>query len=156
MKKKNFLIELIKYGIVGVMNTLITAVVIWLIMRFVYQVTADEDASTKALSVSNFIGYVAGVINSFIWNRNWTFKSKQNWKKEFLVFIGAFLVCYIPQLILVNVLNTYVNFPNIDFNLLGMDIFINHAYICQLIGIVFFTGMNFLVNKYVTFRQREA
>ncbi|MDL2223531.1 GtrA family protein [Bacteroidales bacterium OttesenSCG-928-M11] len=154
--KKSFFIELIKYGIVGVINTLITAVVIWIIMRFIFQVTANTDASPTALSVSNFIGYVAGVINSFVWNRNWTFKSKKDWKKEFLFFVGAFLVCYIPQLILVNLLNSYADFPSIDFSLFGFDIFINHAYICQLIGIIFFTAMNFLVNKYVTFRKREA
>ena len=152
---KRFFAELIKYGIVGVMNTLVTTVVIWLIMRFVYQITTDDSATATELSVSNFVGYVAGVINSFIWNRNWTFKSQKDWKKEFLVFIGAFLICYLPQLLLVNLLNTYADFPAIQFSLLGYGVFINHAYICQLIGIVFFTACNFLVNKYVTFRKKD-
>lgn len=151
---KKFFAELVKYGIVGVSNTLVTAIVIWLIMRFIYNVAGESEATGMQLSVSNFIGYAAGVINSFIWNRNWTFKSKNNWKKEFLVFIGVFFLCYIPQLLLVNLLNTYAAFPAIRFGLLGFEVLINHAYICQLIGIVFFTAMNFLCNKYITFRKK--
>lgn len=151
---KKFIIELFKYGIVGISNTLVTAIIIWVMMRFVFRITHEEEASSMVLSVSNFIGYAAGVINSFVWNRNWTFKSKNNWKKEFLMFIGMFFLSYIPQLILINLLNTYAEFPTIQFTLLSRDILINHAYICQLIGIVFFTVLNFICNKYFTFRKK--
>ncbi len=150
---KTFFIQLIKYGLVGVMNTLITAAVIWLIMRLGYQVIHDDTASSAAISVSNFFGYLAGLINSFIWNRNWTFKSQKSWKKEFLVFVGVFLLSYIPQLLLVNLLNKYAHFPAIDFDLFGFHIFITHSYICQLIGVVFYTLLNFLLNKYLTFKK---
>jgi Predicted membrane protein len=152
---KKFFTQLVKYGIVGVSNTLVTAIVIWLIMHFVYRIASEGEATSWQLSVSNFIGYAAGVINSFIWNRNWTFKSKNNWKKEFLVFVGLFILCYIPQLILINLLNTYAHFPTIDFTLFGIHVLINHAYSCQLIGIVFFTLLNFVCNKYITFKRTK-
>ena len=56
--------QAIKYGLVGVSNTLITMVVIWLMLK------------TLGLpeGLSNFTGYVAGLLNSYIWNRQWTFK----------------------------------------------------------------------------------
>ena len=50
--------QAIKYGIVGVSNTVITAVVIWIMMKLF----GCSDV------VSNMVGYVAGVLNSFIWN----------------------------------------------------------------------------------------
>ena len=52
--------QAIKYGIVGVSNTVITAVVIWIMMKLF----GCSDV------VSNMVGYIAGVLNSFIWNSN--------------------------------------------------------------------------------------
>lgn len=150
--KNNFIIQACKYGIVGVLNTLITAIVIWLMMHFVFRVKGEQEASSLVVSASNVVGYVLGLINSFIWNRTWTFKSEKSWKVDFLKFIGAFLVCYIPQLLLVMALNRYANIPNLYFSLGEQVYTITSAYICQLIGIVFYTGLNFLCNKYYTFK----
>ena len=52
--------QAIKYGIVGVSNTVITAVVIWIMMKLF----GCSDV------VSNMVGYIAGVLNSFIWNKH--------------------------------------------------------------------------------------
>jgi putative flippase GtrA len=133
-----FIVQAFKYGIVGVMNTLLTAVIIGLLMHFVFNVRAGQAASSTAVSVSNLTGYIAGLINSFVWNRRWTFQSRKSWKIDFLKFIAAFLICYIPQLLLVMLLNSYAE---------GLS-----AYTCQWIGIVFYTALNFLCNKYYTFK----
>lgn len=148
-----FITQALKYGVVGIMNTLLTAVTIWLILHFVFFVRKDADASALAISVSNVVGYIVGLINSFIWNRSWTFKSQQSWKGDFLRFVAAFLVCYIPQLLLVMLLNTLNIIPSLQFDLLGSHYVITSAYLCQLIGIVFYTALNFLCNKYYTFRK---
>ena len=150
---RKFLVQALKYAIVGVFNTLLTALTIWLIMRFVYNVRGDETASSQAVTVSNVVGYVVGLLNSFLWNRSWTFKSKKDWRVDFLRFIFAFLICFIPQLILVNVLNTYANIPSLHFEFLNNEYVITSAYLCQLIGIVFYTSLNFLCNKYYTFKK---
>lgn len=150
---KNFWIQAIKYGIVGVLNTLLTALAIWVMMHFVFKVRGDGDVSSTVMTVSNTVGYIVGIINSFLWNRFWTFKSKRSWKVDFLKFILAFLVCFIPQLILVNLLNKYVPLNSIDFTILNKHFVISFAYICQLIGMVFYTVLNFLMNKYYTFRK---
>ena len=86
--------QAIKYGIVGVSNTVITAVVIWIMMKLF----GCSDV------VSNMVGYVAGVLNSFIWNKQWTFRSSAGWigtcrpfrcrvRSVLSVAIGAFSVC---------------------------------------------------------------
>lgn len=151
--KNNFWLQALKYGIVGVINTLVTAIVIWIFMHFVFSVKEDENVSATAITVSNIMGYIAGFINSFVWNRSWTFKSKKDWKVDFLKFSGAFLICFIPQLLLVNILNTYINISSIRFSLFSHDYVISFAYICQLIGMVFYTVLNFLLNKYYTFKK---
>lgn len=150
--KSKFIIQACKYGIVGIINTLITAIIIWLMMRFVFNVTGEQQASSFAVSFSNIVGYILGLLNSFIWNRSWTFKSQKSWKSDFFKFIIVFLICYIPQLLLVMILNRYANIPSVDFVLSGHAYTVTSAYICQLIGIVFYTVLNFLSNKYYTFK----
>jgi putative flippase GtrA len=149
---KRFFVQALKYGIVGVLNTLLTAIIIWLMMRFVFNLKGEQDATAEAISISNITGYIAGLINSFIWNRKWTFKSKKSWKIDFLKFIGAFLICYIPQLLLVMLLNSLAILPALQFDFSGKVYMLTSAYICQLIGIVFYTLLNFLCNKYYTFK----
>jgi putative flippase GtrA len=147
------IVQIFKYGVVGILNTLLTAVVIALMMHFVFLVKGNQGTSAIAVSVSNITGYLTGYVNSFIWNRRWTFHSRNNWKVEFLKFSGVFLLCYIPQLSLVMTLNRYANIPTLDFRLWTWHYVIASAYLCQLAGIVFYTVLNFLCNKYYTFKN---
>ena len=120
--------QAIKYGIVGVGNTVITAVVIWRMMKLL----GCSDI------VSNIVGYAAGVLNSFIWNKQWTFKgSSTGWTKGAVRFTIAFIICYALQYGLVLILNSR----------LTIDHYYNH-----LIGMAFYTVINFLVNKFYTFK----
>lgn len=151
--KNVFWLQAVKYGIVGAINTLLTAIIIWVMMYGVFQVGKEENVSPTIITLSNITGYLVGLINSFVWNRKWTFQSKNSWGKEFIKFTGAFLICYIPQLFLVNFLNTVIKGGDIRFSIGNHPLEINHAYICQLIGIVFYTSMNFILNKFYTFKQ---
>ena len=120
--------QAIKYGVVGVINTLITAVVIWIMMKLL----GCSDV------VSNIVGYIAGVLNSFIWNKKWTFKSTEKWIGSAIRFGVVFGVCYLLQLgLLVFVLDTY----------LPIDPYYN-----QLIAMAFYTVINFVMNKFYTFK----
>ena len=104
--------QAIKYGVVGLSNTLITMIVIWVMMKLF--------GCREGLS--NLTGYVAGILNSFIWNKQWTFKgSSTGWTKGAVRFTIAFIICY--------------------------DHYYNH-----LIGMAFYTVINFLVNKFYTFK----
>jgi putative flippase GtrA len=151
MQKKT-LIQAAKYGIVGVSNTLLTYITYWVMMHIVFGL-GDEKPSVFALSVSNTVGYIIGLINSFILNRKWTFKSEENWKVEFLRFSIAFGVCFGAQLLLVLCLSTYIKINTVQLNVLNQDYIIHVVDIFQLIGMVFYTILNFMFNKYYTFRK---
>ena len=153
--KKTFLLQVIKYGIVGVFNTLLTAVTIWIMMNWVFKSGKEENVSAMVITISNLTGFIVGLLNSFIWNRKWTFQSQNRWGKEFIKFTTAFLICYIPQLFLVNFLNTVITGSDFRFAIGNYPLVISAAYFCQLIGIVFYTSLNFLLNKYYTFKPTE-
>jgi Predicted membrane protein len=151
--KKNTFYQLLKYGIVGVINTLSTAIVIWVIFKFWFGVVSEEKATSLQMTVANVIGFAVGAICSFIFNRNWTFESKSDWKTGLLKFLLTVGVCYILQLGLILVLNEYVSIPALEFNAFGVNYFITSSYICQLIGMVFYTILGFVFNKYYTFKK---
>ncbi|MDD4514611.1 GtrA family protein [Massilibacteroides sp.] len=120
--------QAIKYGLVGVGNTLITAAVIWVMMK----IFGVSDV------ISNIVGYVAGLINSFVWNKQWTFKSSASWSSSALRFGIVFAVCYLLQLGLLLYLNANLT---ID------------SYYNQLIAMAFYTVINFVMNKFYTFKS---
>jgi putative flippase GtrA len=122
--------QVIKYGIVGVLNTIISLAVIWVMMK----VFGCREG------LSNISGYIAGIINSFLWNKQWTFRENQtDWGKSALRFLIAFGICYALQWSLVLFLN------HMTQNL--YDHYYNH-----LIGMVFYTIVNFIFNKFYAFK----
>lgn len=57
--KRDSLLQLVKYGVVGCLNTALTLGIIFVCKSFL---GVDE-------YLSNALGYVAGFVNSFLWNR---------------------------------------------------------------------------------------
>lgn len=126
---KNILFrQAIKFGIVGVGNTLITALVIWIMLK----VCGFSDY------VSNITGYGIGVLNSFVWNRCWTFHSAAGWRRSAVRFGIVFGISYLFQLGVLFVLNATS----------GIDPYYN-----QLLAMVFYTIANFTLNKIYTFKE---
>ena len=119
--------QLVKYGAVGVLNTLITALVIYV---------CQELWGMNPVP-SNALGYVAGLVNSFVFNSRWTFKSAFSWR-NFIGFMVAFGVCYVIQLLVLLALRKAGTIP---------------PYPQQLIAMVVYTGANFLLNKFVVFHK---
>lgn len=127
-KYRDLFVQLFKYGIVGVINTIITAIVIFLLMN----------TMGAPYTISNIIGYIAGVINGFFLNFKWTFKtSTLPAYRQFIRFITVFLICFLIQFILVIVMVEYLS--------------INEN-IAQLVGMVIYSFIGFLLNKYFTFK----
>ena len=126
---KNILFrQAIKFGIVGVGNTLITALVIWIMLK----VCGFSDY------VSNITGYGIGVLNSFVWNRCWTFHSAAGWRRSAVRFGIVFGISYLFQLGVLFVLNATS----------GIDPYYN-----QLLAMVFYTIANFILNKIYTIKE---
>ena len=127
MKKTFF--QMLRFGFVGVSNTLITLGLIFLLMNIL----------GLDYRIANGIGYLAGLINSFIWNRNWTFRAEGNWFEHFLKFVLAFGFCYILQFFLLIIL--------IEKLLLDKEV-------STLLAMVLYTFVNYILNKFWTFRMK--
>ncbi|OWV02399.1 GtrA family protein [Fibrobacter sp. UWR2] len=78
------MLHFIKYNAIGIVNTLITLVVSWVLLHLL----------DWSLEVSNFLGFVAGGINSYLMNRIWNFKSENRKRTEVVRFIVVFLLSY--------------------------------------------------------------
>ncbi|MFI3239376.1 MAG: GtrA family protein [Bacteroidales bacterium] len=143
MKTPKSIIQFLKYGIVGVSNTLVTLIVIFLC----------KDILNINLYISNFIGYVAGLINSFIWNRVWVFKgSSRKVKNEILLFAIGFVICYGIQLLSVSLLLKTPFIANtiaVGFNSVSLG-----ENVATIIAMVIYTVLNFIYNKFITFYKK--
>lgn len=139
-KKKETIFQFIKYALVGCLNTGITLFVI-----FVCKSLLDLNPY-----IANVLGYVAGLINSFSWNKTWVFKSKNGYSKEAIKFAVGFGVCYSIQLLVVFLLSS-TTFVNCQWNL--FDIFTISGYgVATLIGNIIYTIANFGYNRIITFK----
>jgi len=127
MRKNLLLVQGSKFLVVGIMNAAIGLGVIY----------STYNLLNVNYILSNVLGYGCGIVNSFIWNRRWTFRSKKDPKPEILLFFLMFGVSYG-----VNLLVTVICVEK-----LGIQ-----PNIAQLAGIFFYTTSNFFGNKYVTFR----
>lgn len=132
--------QFLRYVCVGVMNTCITLIVIF---------------SCKSIFgvnpwVSNALGYVAGFLNSFIWNKLWVFHSKRNAWREGVKFIGGFLLCYGLQLLVTWLLTTAT--PLSSWQIVIQEFTLSGYGLATLLGMVFYTMSNFVYNRVVTFK----
>ena len=127
-KDRQLRIQFMKFIALGVMNTLISLIVIYLLMKFGVN-----------YRLSNLIGYIAGLINSFIFNKIWVFKTRKNLFKEIFNFSVVFGLCYSVQYLIL---------------LLMVEEYSLNKYFSQLIAMGFYTVLNFILNRIFTFRNR--
>ncbi|OUI78893.1 polysaccharide synthesis protein GtrA [Commensalibacter intestini] len=120
-----------KYIMVGAANTLLTMLVIFALMH-----------SGVNMYVSNALGYVVGIVFSFILNSLFTFSAKLSFEK----LIKFLIVCLISYLInLIAIKAFLLLFPNrIYLAQYNMHL---EVYIAQLCGMGFYTVTGFVLNK---------
>jgi len=131
MNKKNLLSTLkqfLKFGIVGISNTLVTISTIFILMSLM----------GVSYIISNIVGYILGLINSFILNKIWTFKSRATAGKEGIRFVLVFGICYLIQLAALIFLKEKVGVTK---------------ELAQLLAMIIYTMLNFTGNKLYTFRK---
>ena len=127
--RKKFLLQVLSYSLIGVLNSIITLVLI----LYIY------DILDLHYLIANLIGYIVGLINSFILNKKYTFKSKENLSREIFLFFLLFVICYFLNVLTVMF---FMEFLNIDNTL------------SQIAGMLTYTATNFIGNKYWTFRTK--
>ncbi|MDD5782119.1 MAG: GtrA family protein [Muribaculaceae bacterium] len=138
-------IQLVKYMLIGASNTLITFIVFVVLNSFL----------GVNFYVSNIIGYIAGVVNSFVWNKTWVFKTRGTAvSREALLFVTGFSVCYCIQLAIMWVLMNFTSIRHISipwFEQLEAG-----ETLISLIGMAIYTICNYVFNRFVTFKTSDA
>ncbi|WP_456058207.1 GtrA family protein [Campylobacter hominis] len=117
--------KLIKYLLVGVLNTIIC---FGIIFRLMFTGISPE--------ISNLSGYSIGIVISYILNKIFTFQSKTKSKIEFIKFILAMLMAYILNFITLKIC-------------LSLSI---NPYISQIFTGGIYTISGFLLSKFWVFK----
>lgn len=121
--------RIFRFAAIGTLNALITAITVWVMM-------GKLDINYIP---SNITAYILAQTHNFIWCKFWIFPSdkKSNTWQQVLLFSIAFGMAYGAQfLFLIGLVE-------------GLDC---NEYLAQFLGLFVYGGVNFLMNKRVTFR----
>jgi putative flippase GtrA len=120
-------LQFLKFAVVGVLNSAIH----YLIFLFLYSVLGTQ------YLLASIIGYVAGMVNSYVLNRRWTFKSRN---RRLMTELSRFVV---------------VNLVSLGANLGLLYLLVSNGLMAptwaQIVAIVGSTLVNFVLNKFWTF-----
>lgn len=124
--------QFMRFICVGFINTAVTYAVFTVLVEFL-----DTEYTW-----ANLWGYIAGVINSFIWNKTWVFRKKNSGIfREAALFILIFAICYGIQYVCLRLLAEGA----------GLN-----EYIAQLAAMCVYTVLNFILNRTFTFRTAHT
>ena len=124
-------VRIFRFIVIGTMNALIMALVVWLMMR---EMSFEGD-----YMVANVTAYIIAQIHNFIWCKYWIFptEKKSNTWRQVLLFSIAFGMAYGAQFLF----------------LIGLvEGLVCNEYLAQFLGLFIYGSVNFLMNKRVTFR----
>ena len=129
MMKNKMQVQLIKFGLVGVLNTAVDYGV-FALLTMVFSLDSI---------ISHIISYSCGVINSFYFNRVWTFQRKgRGYSVEFTKFIIVNLISMGTSALVLNSLETQAGLSSYRAKI--------GAVICSM-------AVNFAGSKFVVFRD---
>lgn len=120
--------QVFRFCTVGVLNTLVSLLVIYSFMLFF----------KYSVGFANVIGYAVGLICSFILNWIWTFKSKQSIFYVLPKYLLGFVVSYLVNLCVVLFMATVVN-----------------PYLSQIFGMAAYSIVFFFVSRFFVFSSKK-
>ena len=123
-------VRIFRFAVIGTLNALITAFVIWLMMN---ELSYDYIPA-------NITAYIVAQIHNFIWCKYWVFPTedkKNNLWHQVLFFAMAFGIAYSAQFIFLIIL---VEAGDVN------------EYLAQFLGLFIYGTVNFITNRKLTFR----
>ncbi|GAA5264585.1 hypothetical protein ACOSOMT5_P1010 [Acidiphilium sp. MT5] len=106
-------VQLIRFGVVGVANTLVGLIIIYGLMFFF----------DTGILISNLTGYIIGLIFGFTLHRVWTFNNSQELPTLFSKYTFVAIVCYCLNISAVLIINFYFNSNRYLDQLLGICVY---------------------------------
>lgn len=137
-------LHFIKYNLIGILNTLITLAVVWVLHQIL-----DWN-----LELSNFLGFIAGGVNSYVCNRVWNFKSTNKKRTEVIRFLIVFLCSYSINLLVLEGCVYMLNnvawcAPFTDF----VSKFMKPSYFANIVANGFYVVVSFMLYKKWVFKS---
>ena len=123
-------VRIFRFAVIGTLNALITAFVIWLMMN---ELSYDYIPA-------NITAYIVAQIHNFIWCKYWEFPTedkKNNLWQQVLFFAMAFGIAWSAQFIFLIIL---VEAGDVN------------EYLAQFLGLFIYGTVNFITNRKLTFR----
>lgn len=114
------MVQLVKYCLVGGINTLVCAAVIFTLMHY-----------GVSLYRANILGYIVGVLFSYILNSVFTFAKKIDLKTS-IKFIASVVISWLANVVTITI---------------ALHFLPGHPYIVQGMGMVVYTIIGFVINK---------
>ena len=135
-------IQFIKFGIVGLSNTLLGYVIYVVTLRILRAAQAFPEAD---IFLAQLVMFLLSVLWAFYWNNRMVFKAKEGEKRDWLPALLKTYVSYaFTSLFLSEVLLA------LWVKVLGIS-----AYIAPLINLLITVPLNFVLQKYWAFREKQ-
>ena len=122
--------QFIKFGLVGVSNTIISLGIYYLLVYLnIHPV------------IANAVGFIVSVINSFFWNNKFVFveKTEYNNKKAFVKVFVSYGVSFILSTVLIE---------------LFVDVLHISKYLAPILRLLVTIPLNFFMNKLWAFKEK--
>ncbi|WP_315323201.1 GtrA family protein [Fusobacterium pseudoperiodonticum] len=130
MKNNN---ELIKFLMVGVLNTIIGASIMF----------AAYNLMGLNYWISTSLNYIVAGTFSFFANKKFTFKSEGKTFQKIILFIITLVFCYFIAFYLSKKIMIFININNIKLK----------ENVSMVLGMIIYTALNFILQKKVVFRK---
>lgn len=122
------ILRVTRYGLVGVLNTLITLGVFFGLRRL-----------GAGLDFANFAGYAAGICNAFVCSKLWVFRRRGGqWRREAAWFLAGAGTCWLLQ-----------------WGVFRLLLLCMSEAAAQLLGMCAYTLFNYGFNRFITFSDKS-
>ena len=123
----NVIKQFIKFGIVGVSNTLISLLIYYVLIYFKINYI-----------VANTIGFIVSVLNAYYWNNRYVFeKNNEGNLRPMIKTFVSYGTTFVLSTMLLVVMVDYLNISNI---------------IAPILNLIITIPLNFLLNKFWAFK----
>lgn len=121
------LIQFIKFGLVGVSNTAISLIIYYALIYFGINYI-----------IANTVGFIISVLNAYYWNNKYVFKKSTNSNvKAIIKTFMCYGVTFVLSTVLLIVMVKYLGISQL---------------IAPIINLIITVPLNFLMNKFWTFK----
>lgn len=163
------LVQFIKFGLVGVMNTFISMAVNALVLIFFNKVLGISEDEKVSYFTASIMAFIISVFSAYIWQNKFVFKQNEGeervwWKvllKTYLSYAGTGLILNNILLYLWNDVihvGQYFGWLVDIVNAMGISITGDRivSYIAVLLNMVITVPLNFIFNKFWAYKGKKT